>query len=128
MLGAEITIHGAMFGKLVSRGARIGLKRNLVGGSAYNARGDMTVADVASSAVLQTRDGELRVAREKNCLLSGGRIHIDAVPNCDIVAEGDHHPGRRLHHYCTLRDSGPRRAAQAERDAAVCAGIRIGWI
>lgn len=111
--GADITIHGDVFGKIVSRGGVIDLKRNLVGGSAFNTRGDISVAGVASGAVLQTRDGTLRLARAENSLLTGSRIHIGEALNCDIVgdevtigqAEGCAIAARRI----TLDSAAPRK-------------------
>lgn len=85
--GADITIHGDVFGKIQSRGGDIVLKRNLVGGSAHNSDGDIGVAGVASGALLQTRSGEVVIERAENCVISGTRVRIAHAANCDIMAD-----------------------------------------
>ena len=74
--GGSITIHGDVFGKISSRGGTIVLHRNLVGGSAVNTDGDIRMKGVASGAVLQTKKGEITLARAENCVISGTRVLV----------------------------------------------------
>jgi hypothetical protein len=85
--GGNITIHGDVFGNISSRGGTITLQRNLVGGTALNAGGDIRVRGVASGSVLQTRLGEVVLERAENCVISGTRVVINEASNCEIMAE-----------------------------------------
>lgn len=85
--GSDITIHGNVFGRLHSHGGLIALERNLVGGTAYSERGDIVVGGMASGAVLQAREGTVRLERAENCVISGTRVEIAHASNCDILAE-----------------------------------------
>jgi uncharacterized protein len=85
--GGSITIHGDVFGNISSRGGTIVLHRNLVGGSAVNADGDIRMEGVASGAVLQTKKGEIVLTRAENCVVSGTRVLIGEAVNCEIIAD-----------------------------------------
>ena len=85
--GGNITIHGDVFGNINSRGGDIVLSRNLMGGSATNADGGIRVQGVASGAVLQTKKGEVALARAESCIISGTRVVIGEASNCEIMAE-----------------------------------------
>lgn len=85
--GAGITIHGDVFGRIVSRGGTITLRRNLMGGAASNAEGAIKVGGVAENAVLQTRAGEVSVQRAQSCIITGTRVRIGQATNCEIMAD-----------------------------------------
>lgn len=85
--GGNITIHGDVFGNINSRGGDIVLSRNLMGGSAINVDGGIRVQGVASGAVLQTKKGEVALARAESCIISGTRVVIGEASNCEIMAE-----------------------------------------
>ncbi|MBI3285489.1 MAG: DUF342 domain-containing protein [Burkholderiales bacterium] len=85
--GGNITVHADVFGNIVSRGGAITLNGNLVGGTATNAAGNIELKGVASGAVLQTRDGEITMARADNCIISGSRVVIEHAANCEIIAD-----------------------------------------
>jgi hypothetical protein len=85
--GGNITIHGDVFGNINSRGGDIVLHRNLVGGTTANADGNINVKGVASGAVLQTKKGEVHMARAESCIISGTRVVIGEASNCEIMAE-----------------------------------------
>ncbi len=100
----SITVHGDVYGHLVSRGGAILLRRNLVGGSARNLDGGVRVLGVASQATIQAPKGEVRLERAENCVISGARIRIETAINCEIIgdevevahAEGSAIAGRRV--------------------------------
>jgi hypothetical protein len=106
----SITVHGDVFGELVSRGGSIVVRANLVGGSARNARGDIRVRGVASGALLQADDGTIVMERAENCVIAGTRVEVGHVVNCEIVgdevvvgmAEGCALAGRRVTVECTV--------------------------
>jgi uncharacterized protein (DUF342 family) len=106
----SITVHGDVFGLLVSRGGTIVMQANLVGGSARNARGDIHVRGVASAAVLSADDGRIVLERAESCVIAGTRVEIGHAVNCEIVAdevvvkmaEGCALAGRRVTVECTV--------------------------
>lgn len=85
--GENITVHADVFGNIVSRGGTVTLNNNLVGGSAANARGDIHIKGVASSATVQATLGEVTLGRAENCVISGTRVTIEHAVNCEIMAD-----------------------------------------
>jgi hypothetical protein len=85
--GSDITIHGDVYGHLHSHGGLILLKRNLVGGTAFNEHGDVRVEGVASGSVLQALSGEVHLKRAESCVIAGTRVVIDSASNCEIIAD-----------------------------------------
>lgn len=85
--GENITVHADVFGNVVSRGGTVTLNNNLVGGSAVNARGDIRIKGVASSATVQATLGEVTLGRAENCVVSGTRVTIEHAVNCEIIAD-----------------------------------------
>lgn len=114
--GDSITVHADVFGHLVSRGGTIRLDRNLVGGSARNAGGDIRVLGVASGATIQTARGEVIMQRAENCVISGTRVKVERAINCEIMgdevevafAEGSAIAGRRV----AIGHAAPRRQGE----------------
>lgn len=114
--GEGITIHADVFGNIVSRGGMVLLNRNLVGGSAHNARGDIAVKGIASGAVVQASCGEVVMNRAENCIISGTRVTVDHAVNCEIIAdevsikqaEGCAIAARRV----TIDSAGPRKQSE----------------
>jgi hypothetical protein len=106
----SITVHGDVFGSVVSRGGTIEMRANLVGGSARNARGDIHVRGVASAAVLCAEDGRIVLERAESCVIAGTRVEVGHAVNCEIVgdevvvkmAEGCALAGRRVTVECTV--------------------------
>lgn len=85
--GNNIVMHADVFGTVASRGGRILLKSNLVGGAATNQEGDITVEGIASGALVQTRNGVITLNRADNCVLIGTRVSVESATNCDILAD-----------------------------------------
>ena len=85
--GEGITVHADVFGNIISRGGAILLNKNLVGGSAHNALGDITVNGVASASVIQAAQGEVRLKRAESCVISGTRVFVEHAVNCEIIGE-----------------------------------------
>ncbi len=114
--GEGITIHADVFGNIVSRGGTVLLNRNLVGGSAHNARGDIKVKGVASGAVIQASCGEVVMNRAESCVISGTRVTVEHAVNCEIIAdevevkqaEGCAIAGRRI----KIESAGPRKQSE----------------
>ncbi|MBZ2208190.1 flagellar assembly protein A [Massilia soli] len=102
--GEGITVHADVFGNIVSRGGAILLNKNLVGGSAHNALGNITVNGVASAAIIQAAQGDVRLQRAESCVISGTRVFVEHAVNCEIIgddvvinqAEGCAVAGRRV--------------------------------
>lgn len=85
--GNSITIHADVYGTISSRGGRILLRRNLVGGKAINQNGDISVEGLASNATLQTKKGEVNLKRAENSTIIGTRVYIEMASNCTILAD-----------------------------------------
>jgi len=85
--GGNITVHGDVYGNISSRGGTIALLKNLMGGSASNADGDIRVAGVASGALLQVKKGEVVLGKAQNCVITATRVTITEAYNCEIMAE-----------------------------------------
>ncbi|MBB3121309.1 flagellar assembly protein A [Pseudoduganella violacea] len=85
--GYSITIHQDVYGKINSRGGNISLQRNLIGGTAMNADGNIKVKGMASGAVLQTKKGEVVLGRAENCVISGSKVVVGEALNCEIMAD-----------------------------------------
>lgn len=85
--GNNIVMHADVFGTVASRGGKILLKSNLVGGTAINQEGDIDVEGVASGAVVQTKNGTITMKRAENCVLIGTRVIVESASNCDILAD-----------------------------------------
>jgi len=85
--GEGITIHGDVYGHIVSRGGDVVLNRNLVGGTAHNAEGLIRIVGIASNAIVQSRRGDVDMARADNCVISGNRVRIEHAVNCEIMGD-----------------------------------------
>ncbi|NHZ41465.1 DUF342 domain-containing protein [Massilia sp. CCM 8693] len=114
--GEGITIHADVFGSIISRGGMVLLNRNLVGGTAHNARGDIRVKGVASGSVIQASAGQVTLNRAESCVISGTRVSILHAVNCEIMgeevtisqAEGCAIAARTV----TVNSAGPRRQSE----------------
>ena len=86
--GSDITVHGDVFGNINSSGGTIVLGRNLVGGRAINAKGDIRIEGVASGATIQTASGTVTITgRAESCVISAPRVVIAEASNCEIFAD-----------------------------------------
>jgi len=85
--GGDITVHGNVYGNIHSRGGAVVLDRNLVGGSIHNAVGSISIAGVASNAVIHTSGGAVTVGRAENCVITGSTVTIGEASNCEIIAD-----------------------------------------
>jgi hypothetical protein len=127
--GEGITVHGDVFGKLVSRGGAIVLNSNLIGGTAFNHAGDIVVRGMASAATIQTKGGAVSLQRAENCVVSGTRIRIEHAVNCEIIgdevavgqAEGCAIAGRNV----AVDTAAPRRQGEMLVYVHVADGSRI---
>ncbi len=85
--GKNITFMADVFGKVVSTGGTILLKRNLVGGSATNHDGDIIVEGLASNAQLFSKYGTITIKRGENAIIIGKKVVAESLVNCTVVAE-----------------------------------------
>ncbi|WP_426113717.1 flagellar assembly protein A [Massilia sp. PWRC2] len=102
--GEGITIHGDVYGHLISRGGAIVLRRNLVGGAATSAHGAIRILGLASNATIESRRGDVLIDRADHCIIVGARVRVEHAVNCEILgdevrvarAEGCAIAGRRV--------------------------------
>ena len=85
--GNGITVHGNVYGDILSRGGTVRLRANLVGGSIHNKRGDIQVDGVTANAILQATAGTVTLQRAENCVVSGTRVRIEQALNCEIIGD-----------------------------------------
>ena len=85
--GEGITIHGDVFGHVISRGGAIVLHRNLVGGAATNAKGAIRILGMASNATIESRRGDIVIERADHCVIVGARVRVAHAVDCDILAD-----------------------------------------
>ena len=85
--GNGITVHGDVYGEIISRGGMVRLRANLVGGSVHNKRGDIQVDGVTAKATIQATAGTVTLQRAENCVVSGTRVRIEQALNCEIIAD-----------------------------------------
>lgn len=86
--GSDITVHGDVFGNINSSGGTIVLGRNLAGGRAINAKGDIRIEGVASGATIQTASGTVTITgRAESCVISAPKVVIAEASNCEIFAD-----------------------------------------
>ncbi|MBO3707607.1 MAG: DUF342 domain-containing protein [Candidatus Accumulibacter sp.] len=83
----SITAYADVYGRIISAGGLVRLKRNLVGGSASNEEGDIIVDGMASGATLTAIAGCITVKRADNCVLVARQVVVGQATNCNIVAE-----------------------------------------
>ena len=83
----SITAYADVYGRIISTGGRVRLKRNLVGGAASNEEGDIIVDGMASGATLTALAGCINVKRADNCVLLARQVVVGQATNCHIVAE-----------------------------------------
>lgn len=85
--GSDITVHGHVYGNINSRGGKVQMDQNLVGGHVHNVEGDILVKGVASGATLQTKHGTITIGRAENCVISANKVVIEEASCCEIIAE-----------------------------------------
>ena len=85
--GKNITLMANVYGKVVSTGGKVLLKRNLVGGSATNHDGDITVEGLVSNTLVHARHGTVSIKRAENSLIVGARAVVESAKNCTIAGE-----------------------------------------
>ena len=85
--GNGITVHGNVYGDILSRGGMVRLCATLVGGSVHNKRGDIQVDGLSANAIIQAMAGAVTLQRAENCVVSGTRVRIEQALNCEIIAD-----------------------------------------
>jgi hypothetical protein len=102
--GEGITVHGDVFGSLVSRGGTSCCTPTWSAAAPTTSAATSACCGVASGAVLQADDGAIVLDRAENCVVSGARITIAHAVNCEVIgdevnigqAEGSAIAGRRV--------------------------------
>lgn len=103
--GKGLIFHANVFGKVLSSGGDIVLHKNLMGGSATNQGGSISVAGLVSNALLEAPHGVLRLKQAENSILLADRVEVKSAHNCIVLAdsvdiemaEGCAIAGKRVH-------------------------------
>ncbi|WP_246262394.1 flagellar assembly protein A [Aromatoleum evansii] len=86
--GLNVTTFADVFGKIVSRGGTVALKKNLSGGAIVNPGGQVAVEGRASGATILAPDGEVTLQYAENSLIVGRRVVVrERAIGCDILAD-----------------------------------------
>ncbi|NMG75290.1 DUF342 domain-containing protein [Aromatoleum diolicum] len=86
--GLNITTFADVFGKVVSKGGVVVLKKNLSGGAVVNHGGQVMIEGRASGATILAPGGEVTVRHAENSLIVGRRVVIsERAVGCDILAD-----------------------------------------
>jgi hypothetical protein len=85
--GKSITVMADVFGRIISSGGAILLTQNLVGGSALNREGSITIQGLASNATLESPHGTISISRAESSVVVGARIEMETAVNCTIVGD-----------------------------------------
>lgn len=85
--GHNMTFLADVFGRIVSDGGRVTLKRNISGGAVQDAGGEVFIEGGASSATLDARRGSVTANHAENCIVIAERVSIGRAIRCAIVAD-----------------------------------------
>lgn len=86
--GLHITTFADVFGRLVSAGGRVVLKKNLSGGSIFDPGGQVSVEGRVSGATLIAPGGEVTLVQAENSLIVARRVVItERAVQCEIFAD-----------------------------------------
>ena len=86
--GLNVTTFADVFGKIVSRGGAVVLKKNLSGGAIVNPGGQVAVEGRVSGATILAPDGEVTLQHAENSLIVGRRVVVrERAVGCDILAD-----------------------------------------
>lgn len=86
--GLHVTTFADVFGKIVSAGGRVSLKKNLSGGSIVDPGGQVSVEGRVSGAAVLAPGGEVTLAHAENSLIVGRRVVISGhAVQCEIFAD-----------------------------------------
>lgn len=85
--GFNMTFMADVFGNIVSRGGRIVIHQHLAGGSAKSPGGIVEISGGASRALIDARDGEVRVKYAENTTIIARKVTLERACLCDIIAD-----------------------------------------
>lgn len=85
--GHNMTFLADVFGRIVSDGGRVTLKRNISGGAVQDAGGEVFIEGGASSATLDARRGSVTANHAENCIVIAERVSIGRAIRCAIIAD-----------------------------------------
>lgn len=86
--GLNITTFADVFGKVVSKGGVVILKKNLSGGAVIDHGGQVMIEGRASGATILAPGGEVTVRCAENSVIVGRRVVIsERAVGCDILAD-----------------------------------------
>lgn len=83
----NITIHADVFGKVISNGGTIHLKKKLSGDCAINRAGDIVVEGLVTNAEVRACKGSVTIKRAENSLIIGKNVTVLQAVKCDILGE-----------------------------------------
>jgi len=85
--GRNMTFLSDVYGRVMSEGGNIYLKKNLSGGVADTFSGDIELSGNASRAFVRSADGEVAAKFCESSTLIGKRVRVEHAVSCEIVAD-----------------------------------------
>ncbi len=85
--GRNMTFMSDVFGRVISEGGNIHLKKNLSGGVADTLSGDIELSGHVSRSFARSSDGEVVAKFCESSTLIGKRVRVEHAVNCEIAAD-----------------------------------------
>ena len=85
--GKSMAFLSDVFGKVMSQGGNISIRKNLSGGHAESAGGNISISGRVLSSTVFARDGETDITYCENSLIIGRHVRIGHAINCKIIGE-----------------------------------------
>ena len=85
--GRNMTFLSDVFGRVISEGGNIHLKKNLSGGVADTLSGDIELASHVSRSLVRSGDGEVMANFCESSTLIGKCVRVEHAVSCEIVAD-----------------------------------------
>ena len=85
--GRNMLFKSDVFGRVISEGGNIQLKKNLSGGTAETLSGNIDLAGRVSRAVVRSADGEVTAKFCESSTIIGRVVRVEHAVSCEIVAD-----------------------------------------
>lgn len=84
--GKSMTFLSDVFGKIMSQGGHIAIKKNLSGGHAESIGGNIKINGRVLSSTVLAREGTVDIGYCENSLIIGRHVQIENAVNCKIIS------------------------------------------
>ena len=85
--GHSMTFMSDVYGRVISEGGNLHLKKHLTGGVAETLSGDIELSGHVSRSLARSGDGDVVVKFSESSTLIGKTVRVEHAVNCEIVAD-----------------------------------------